>query len=174
MVLALKMTVLMGLPMLLYWQRFSARKCWLPSQRYPGCSAGWMILHSTSFMISCLSSVRLYMPFCFATTDLYKQCETNMHWKNPGSAPKAGITTARNLESPITCKRIHRDFIPFFKASDKNVGSKRINNKETELFCQNYTVVNNSGLFMKQPCCPKNSQFTNLYGYDIIMPVAIT
>lgn len=48
--------------MILYWQRSSVKRFWLPSQRYPDFSTRWMILHSISFMISCVSSVRLYMP----------------------------------------------------------------------------------------------------------------
>ena len=42
--------------------------------------------------------------------------------KHPESTAEAGITAAMNLDSQIARKRFHRDFIPFFKASDEEYG----------------------------------------------------
>ena len=53
-----------------------------------------------------------------------------------------------NFDSRKSHKRFDRDFMPFFRYLIEHVAVKKFNNEETELFCQDYTGMNNLGLFM--------------------------
>lgn len=50
-----------------------------------------------------------------------------------------------NFDSRKSHKRFDRDFMPFFRYLIEHVAVKKFNNEETELFCQDYTGMNNLG-----------------------------